>query len=245
MSLKYSISASGIKIERYTGTDSSPEIPSRIKNLPVTQIGNEAFANCVSLVSIRIPDSVKEIEDGAFRGCTSLTSIRLPKFVTEIEDTAFAECTSLMMITIPESVRAIGEGVFTGCTSLKFIDSPLIPFFKDADFIHRKMDDRSVYVDGFVGKNSDVIVPAHVKNFPVVKIGRCAFVENKTLETIRIPDSVKMIGDGAFEACSSLKSIGLQNRSKCLLRMYVAQINRRSKRCHSDWQRNFFRVYVA
>lgn len=163
MSLKYSSAASEIKIERYTGTGSSLEIPSRIDRLPVTQIGTAAFANCVSLVSIRIPDSVKEIEDG----------------------------------------------VFTGCTSLKFIDSPLIPFFKDADFIYRKMDDSSVYVDGFVGKKSEIIVPDHVKNFAVVKIGRCAFVENKTLETITIPDTVKMIGDGAFEACSSLKAISL------------------------------------
>ena len=230
MSLKYSSSVSGIKIERCTGTDSSLEIPSRIGRLSVTQIGTNAFANCVSLVSITIPDSVKEIGDGAFRGCTSLTSIRipdsvtkiktatfakckslmsirLPKFVTEIENTAFAECTSLMSITIPESVRAIGEGVFTGCTALKTIDSPLIPFFKDAEFIYRKMDDRSVCVDGYIGKNSEIIVPAHVKDFPVVKIGRCAFVGSKRLETITISDSVKMIGDGAFEACSSLKAI--------------------------------------
>lgn len=253
MSLKYSSSASGIKIERCTGTDSSLEIPSRIGRLSVTQIGTNAFANCVSLVSITIPDSVKEIGDGAFRGCTSLTSIRisdsvtkikaatfakckslmsitLPKFVTEIEDTAFAECTSLMSITIPnsviyigncafakcmslitiripDSVRAIGEGVFTGCTALKTIDSPLIPFFKDAEFIYRKMDDRSVCVDGYIGKNSEIIVPAHVKAFPVVKIGRFAFVGSKRLETITISDSVKMIGDGAFEACSSLKAI--------------------------------------
>ena len=207
MSLKYSSAASEIKIERYTGTGSSLEIPSRIDRLPVTQIGTAAFANCVSLVSIRIPDSVKEIEDGAFRGCTSLTSIRIPDSVTKIKTATFAKCKSLMSITIPESVRAIGEGVFTGCISLKFIDSPSIPFFKDADFIYRKMDDSSVYVDGFVGKKSEIIVPDHVKNFAVVKIARCAFVENKTLETVTIPDTVKMIGDGAFEACSSLKAI--------------------------------------
>ena len=104
MSLKYSSSASGIKIERCTGTDSSLEIPSRIGRLSVTQIGTNAFANCVSLVSITIPDSVKVIGYGAFTGCTALEFIIIPDSVTELVNTPFVRCNKRTDIYLPETL---------------------------------------------------------------------------------------------------------------------------------------------
>lgn len=66
----------------------------------VTSIGERAFEDCTSLVSIEIPNSVIEIGDNAFRGCASLKSIKIPNSVMWIGNDAFAGCTSLEVINV-------------------------------------------------------------------------------------------------------------------------------------------------
>lgn len=44
-------------------------IPAYIEGLPVKKIRNGAFANCVNITSISIPDTVIKIDSGAFEGC--------------------------------------------------------------------------------------------------------------------------------------------------------------------------------
>jgi len=61
-----------ITISGYTGSGSDVDIPSTFTGLPVTGIGNSAFNNCTTLISITIPESVTRIGDNAFSGCTNL-----------------------------------------------------------------------------------------------------------------------------------------------------------------------------
>ena len=67
-------------------------IPSTANEYSVTAIGNAAFSQCDSLISITIPNSVTTIKSNAFNYCSSLTSITIPKSVTIIWPSAFEEC---------------------------------------------------------------------------------------------------------------------------------------------------------
>ena len=90
----------------------------------VTNIGNYAFSNCISLKSITIPNSVTSIGDSALSSCDSLTNIIIPNSVTSIGDSALSYCYPLTNIIIPNSVTNIGNYAFSGCYSLKSITIP-------------------------------------------------------------------------------------------------------------------------
>ena len=106
---------------------------SQLTTIGSTETGymiNGAFAYCISLKSITIPDSVTTIGEYAFWDCSSLTSVTFGENsqLTTIGSSAFDGCSSLTSITIPSSVTAIGNNPFLGCSSLKivYIKSPTI-----------------------------------------------------------------------------------------------------------------------
>lgn len=90
----------------------------------VTNIGNYAFVDCESLISIVLPNGVTSIGVGAFRSCRSLVSIKLPDGVVSIGNEAFIFCQSLASIEIPDSVTSIGGWAFYYCSSLTAIELP-------------------------------------------------------------------------------------------------------------------------
>ena len=184
----------------------------------VTSIGERAFSNCSTLISITIPKSVTSIGKTAFYNCTSLTNITIPNSVTSIGNLAFSYCRSLTSITIPGSVTSIGSSAFSECRNLKSIIIPnSVTSIEYAAFYN-------------CSSLTDIVIPSSVTSIgnsafhycesltsitipdSVTSIGDAAFYNCSSLTNIKIPDSVTSIGDSAFENCRNLTSITISDR---------------------------------
>ncbi len=60
------------------------EIPSTLYGLPVTGIGDYAFAQCGGLTSVTIPSGVTSVGKGAFWYCSGLTTVSMTSGVTNV-----------------------------------------------------------------------------------------------------------------------------------------------------------------
>lgn len=76
--------------------------------------------------------------------------------------------------------------------------------------------DNTYTVDDYKGTASEVVIPATHNGFPIVEIGASAFMNNKKLTGIVIPDSVKTIGDSAFKNCVNLKAVYIGEKESAL-----------------------------
>lgn len=67
-------------------------------------------------------------------------------------------------------------------------------------------------VTGYEGRDADLVIPGEVDGYPMVWIGKKAFLSCKTLRKISLPESLAGIGDWAFAYCAGLESVTLPYR---------------------------------
>ena len=202
------------------------DIPAEIEGLPVKSTRDWAFADCKSLTSISVPDSVNAIGNGAFSGCSSLASINIPNSVTTIRGSAFCNCLSLTSITIPESVTSIEIAAFSGCSSLTNITIPDLvdtigdhAFYNCSSLTNITVSENNKYFSSLNGvlfnkdktelityPNGNVRTEYTIPD-SVTSIIEGAFAYCSNLITVKIPDSVTDITDKTFYVCSSLTSV--------------------------------------
>jgi len=175
----------------YTGKIRIPDHVSYYgRRYTVTRIGERAFKNCDSLISVSLPESIERIEEFAFDGCRNLTEIKMPSKANHIGSGAFNSCKQLEAIRIPEGVTILYYTTFWDCNNLKSIILP-----NSLTTI-----ENGVFVD--CDSLSTITFPDSL-----VKIGNYTFGYCDALDSITIPASVTDIGTEPFGHCNNLKSL--------------------------------------
>lgn len=196
----------------------------------VTKIFDGAFQNCTSLETIQLPDSLTYLGSMAFSGCKSLKSITIPEKITELNAYLFFECTSLETVVFQGFVTDIYSGAFYACSSLKNLTLPsslkyISDYtFKDCTLLTEK-ENGLFYVGNWLVGAEDGIFDADIRNGTVGIAGNI-FAMQTTLKTVRIPASVRYIGNYVFESCSNLRTVTIENGVSYLSRGIFSNCDR-------------------
>ena len=122
--LKYELNVNEYSIVGLFGKIQEINIPSYHKNLPVTQIGNSAFENNTSAISVNIGNQIKKIGSRSFSGMTSLKEVKMSDSVQSMGNYAFYGCNSLITITLSSGLTSISTGALASCEELFSITIP-------------------------------------------------------------------------------------------------------------------------
>ena len=143
---------------------------------------------------------------------------------------AIANCSkSLTELEVPSEidgipVKVIGDMAFYDCTSLTSLTIPdsIIEIgygaFIGTTWLEEKKEENpmvitnGILIDGST-LTGDIVIPDTVKI-----IGNGAFIDNANLTSVTIPDSVISIGDSAFNNCANLASVTLSNSITSIIR---------------------------
>lgn len=204
----------------------------------VQRIEAETFNMCRKLASVTFGNGLKYIGRSAFSQCTSLTSLVLPAFIDTIGSSGFNYCTNINIITCnAENPPVLQYNALSGFSydipvyvSFSSIDAYKADVnwkaFKNLqpatilDGINYKItSDKMPYtveVTKYSSKSTgDLVIPANVKfnniNFAVTSIGEMAFEGYSGIKSVRIPNSVRYIGAGAFRSCTQLMDITMSD----------------------------------
>ena len=77
------------------------------------------------------------------------------------------------------------------------------------DFEYTLEDDFTCTITGYNGSAANVTIPSTIYGNKVCKIGKEAFKNNKNVQYIKVPQTVKVIQTDAFSYCKKLKKIDL------------------------------------
>ena len=69
------------------------------------------------------------------------------------------------------------------------------------------IEDHKACITGFEGSSQSLVIPKIIDGVPVCGIGRKAFLGNRSLQHIILPETIEWIGDWAFCNCAQLQRI--------------------------------------
>ena len=158
-------------------------------------VADQAFYRNSTLQTLELPAGIQEIGQFAYAR-SSLTESYLPSGVTDICYGAFYHCDQLETVALPDTVRNVEPKAFDHTA---WVDSFLSGTSGEGDFL----------VSGGVlvayrGSVRELTIPDGVR-----VIAAEAFLGHDEIVTVTMPESLQVIGEGAFEDCTRLREVFL------------------------------------
>ena len=200
----------------------------------VTIIGSFAFYGCSNLSTITIPKNLTDIGNSAFAECTNLKSIIIPKSVTSIGSSAFENCSNLTAI-IDENPTplSIDQNTFTnrrnavlvipeGSKSMYAAANYWKEFLNIIESDNSKITFADSKVKSICVENWDLNNDGEISKTEISTVSSIGniFANTKitSFDELQFFKSLTNINTGAFQGCSSLKSITIPNNVKTIER---------------------------
>ena len=156
----------------------------------LTNMGEQIFYECRSLVAIVFPDSLTTIGRYSMQYCYALSRIVFPDSITVISESICYYCYVLDGVTVPDGVERIDYGAFQYCHSLSYVHFP------------NTLTNIREYAFRYCYPLHDLRLPDSLTN-----LGEYAFNECFGIEEVRLPNSITSCGGYVFHTCRNLRKI--------------------------------------
>lgn len=159
-------------------------------------VADQAYYRNANLGEMSLADGIVEIGQFAFSR-SSLTDIALPQGLERIDYGAFYHCAQLRDVALPDSVMCVEPKAFE--------HTPWVDDFLNGSAAADGAGDFLVsggVLAAYRGNASEVTVPEGVR-----VIAAEAFKGHEEIESVSFPDSLLVVGEGAFEDCRNLGQI--------------------------------------
>ena len=176
-----------------------------------TVIPPYAFAGCVGLEKVSLPDGVTEFGEYAFNDCRSLKSLTIPATtLLKIGEYALSS-TAIEVVELPTTLEFIGFGALFNCKSVKSLTLP---------FLGETPSDGNGTISHIFGANMNnawdripdsLLSITLVPLAPITSLPINAFRECNNATSISFPSTVTVLGEACFANCNSITTLNLTN----------------------------------
>lgn len=200
------------------------KIPAYFGHYPVKSIMPYAFHNNADIALVVIPEGVEAIGHWAFYGCSKLDTVILPSTVQEIGTKAFfIKDSYLTFLVARKDAERVGNLLIDSdhkTASFEVVDelSEKIGgitwyYLFNSDYetvtIARESAPNTYMSAADPAPTGDVTLPSAYYRFRATGIGPFALSWKTGITSVVVPDSVTVVGTGAFQGCSSLSDVNL------------------------------------
>lgn len=188
------------EFESFTGVESIPDcafsgcVSLETIKLPesLTALGRWVFRRCAQMSLDSLPSSMREIGEGAFEKCSRLSWESLPEGIARIDQGAFCECTNLRLTKLPSSLTAVYLNTFLFCDELRLTELPSgIAFIGSSAFRGAR----------------NITLKSLPPNVKVIEYD--AFFDCERLNITELPSGLKEVQERSFANCVGIKSLEL------------------------------------